>query len=181
MRYDEPLLDVAAVGGAAHVTSVRCDEHDAGDVTVAFDAQLPDDAIGPAAAADLLHTRGPGPDGAAPAERRAVAWQARWWYRRPSDTTPRLALHVRIDGPELGYAIDFVPLTRWDQALERAERARRLRIELTCAPPDEELPIVVTLTFEPDGMALPMDGLAEFARDWRRPGGTISQPPDSPT
>jgi len=135
-------------------------------VTVVFDAKLPDETTVAAAAADLLHMRGSHPDGTPPPPLRPTEWRIGWRYQQPADTAPQLQLIIQLSSLEdWGYAIDFDPVARWGSALERAERARRLRVELTWTRP--HLPRVnVTIALTPDDM--PTQGLREFARDWRR-------------
>jgi hypothetical protein len=196
-----PLLDAYDLRAVAHVRAarIRVEYPPAEDplarrrlrgwrapvarlVTVSFDAALPAAATVPAAAADLLYMRGCRADGTALPDLPPAAWRAAWWYQQPADAAPRLELHVQRDGPDFGYVIDFAPLERWGLALERAERERRLRVDLHWEPTDGLPAITIALTFEPGD--LPADGLREFARDWRRQAIhadrlSIPKPPDA--
>jgi hypothetical protein len=135
-------------------------------VTVIFEAALPDEATVAAAAADLLFMRGTHPDGTPPPPLGPTGWRTGWRYQQPDDAAPELQLIVQLSCmDDWGYAIAFTPLARWGVALERAERARRLRVELTWTPPHAP-PVKVTIAFTPEDM--PTEGLREFARDWRR-------------
>lgn len=152
-------------------------------VTVIVDAELPAAATAPAAAADLLFMRAPGPDGEPVTDLPPAAWRAGWHYERPADAAPRLELHLRLNGPDFGYVVEFAPLECWGLALERAERAGHLRVQITWDPPHREPPVTVTFALEPD--TLPTDGLRDFARDWRRQAIlddrlSIPKPPDAP-